>query len=110
MINGSGVKGKTRLDPACSALTAVPLQSQLNCLHSLQFKIMKKLILVLVLAFAGSVFGQNADSWKGVVIDRTTPQQAIALLGKPATDKKAPVIDLYVGRILSPSYKCSTRN
>ncbi len=62
---------------------------------------MKKLLLGVILACAGSVFGQNADSWKGVVIDQTTPQQAIALLGKPATDETGPVGDVYIGRILS---------
>lgn len=64
---------------------------------------MRTLLLGLILTFTGTLFGQNADSWKGVVIDQTTPEQAIALLGKPATDVKEPVIDLWIGRLLSPT-------
>lgn len=49
---------------------------------------------------AGTACAQ-ADRWKGLVIDETTPEQAIALLGKPAKDEKAPVTILEFQRLLS---------
>ena len=61
---------------------------------------MKKLLTLLVLLFAGTCFGQ-ADRWKGLVIDETTPAQAITLLGKPVRDEKAPATVLEFQRLLS---------
>jgi hypothetical protein len=46
---------------------------------------MKTLLLILIFAF--SVFAQSPNSWKGLVLDEATPEKAIAVLGKPKTDK-----------------------
>ena len=62
---------------------------------------MKKISILLVLLFAGTSFGQQADRWKGLVIDETTPEQAIALLGKPASDEKSEVYVLWFQRLLT---------
>jgi len=63
---------------------------------------MKTALIVVILVFAGCVQGQQADQWKGLVLDVTTPEQAIALMGKPAKDETSPIIDLDVGRLLTP--------
>lgn len=49
--------------------------------------IMKNLTPLFVLIFAVSAFAQRPDSWRGVVLDITTPEQAIETLGKPSEDK-----------------------
>lgn len=46
---------------------------------------MKIAIVILLLSFA--VFAQRPDRWRGLVLDLTTPEQAIEILGKPAEDK-----------------------
>lgn len=46
---------------------------------------MKPLLLILILA--SSIFAQSPNSWKGLVLDEATSENAIEVLGKPKTDK-----------------------
>jgi hypothetical protein len=46
---------------------------------------MKFLLLLTVLSI--SVAAQSPDRWKGLVLDESTPENAIAILGKPDADK-----------------------
>ncbi|PYT01088.1 MAG: hypothetical protein DMF63_05350 [Acidobacteria bacterium] len=46
---------------------------------------MKSLLLIIVLAAATGA--QSPDRWKGLVIDESTPENTIAILGKPEADK-----------------------
>lgn len=62
---------------------------------------MKELSILVVLLFAGIGFGQQADRWNGLVIDETTPEQAIALLGRPVSDKKSGFANLWFQRLLT---------
>jgi hypothetical protein len=43
--------------------------------------------LLLLLAFSISATAQSPDRWKGLIIDESTPENAIAILGKPSADK-----------------------
>lgn len=61
---------------------------------------MKTLSVFLVLLFAGHCFAQ-ADRWNGLVIDETTPEQAIALLGKPVSDRQSGFANLWFQRLLT---------
>jgi hypothetical protein len=45
-------------------------------------------LLLCTLLFSFSVFAQSPNSWRGLVLDETTPEKAIEVLGKPKTDKK----------------------
>lgn len=46
---------------------------------------MKSILLtILLLALSGQVFGQEPDQWRGLILDESTPEQAIAKLGKPS--------------------------
>jgi hypothetical protein len=70
---------------------------------------MKKKIITLSAASVLAVFihlctgtvSAQADRWKGLVIDETTPEQAIKILGKPAKDENAPLTVLEFQRLLS---------
>ncbi len=62
---------------------------------------MKKLSIFLVLLLAGIGFGQQHDRWNGLVIGETTPEQAIALLGKPTVDTKSDFSNLWFQRLLT---------
>lgn len=62
---------------------------------------MKKLSILLILFLAGIGFGQEHDRWNGLVIDETTPEQAIALLGKPTSDAKSGYYNLWIQRLLT---------
>ncbi len=62
---------------------------------------MKKLSILLILFLAGIGFGQEHDRWNGLVIDDTTPEQAIALLGKPTDDTTSGFSNLWFGRLLT---------
>ncbi len=44
-------------------------------------------VFLLALLAGKSAFGQSPDSWKGLVIDDTTPDRTIEILGKPKSDK-----------------------
>src|SRR5688572_3185887 len=46
---------------------------------------MKYLLLLAVVSI--SVVAQSPDRWKGLVIDESTPENAISILGKPDSDK-----------------------
>jgi len=48
---------------------------------------MKKLLPLIILLFELSVFAQQPDRWKGLVLDESPPQQVLDLLGMPKTDK-----------------------
>lgn len=49
---------------------------------------MKKLLLpLLILIFALVSYAQKPNEWKGLVLDQSTPDKAIEILGKPKTDK-----------------------
>ncbi|MDQ3220948.1 MAG: hypothetical protein M3Q26_09435, partial [Acidobacteriota bacterium] len=48
---------------------------------------MKKLLSLFILMFAVSAFGQKPDRWKGFVLNETSPQQVLEVLGTPKTDK-----------------------
>lgn len=48
-------------------------------------KLLPLFILIFVLSF--TVFSQNPDSWRGLVLDEATPEKAAEILGKPKTDK-----------------------
>ena len=66
------------------------------------------MIFVLLLASIG--FGQQHDRWNGLVIDETTPEQAIAKLGKPTADRKSEYVNLEFQRLLTndtrkPNYR-----
>lgn len=61
---------------------------------------MKKLSILLILLLAGIAFGQQPDRWNGLVIDETTPEQAIALLGKPTSDQKSGYSEVELYRLL----------
>lgn len=43
--------------------------------------------LLLLLLLSCPVFSQSSDRWKGLIIDESTPENAIAILGKPNADK-----------------------
>ena len=62
---------------------------------------MKRLSIIFVLLLAGISYGQQHDRWNGLVIDETTPEQAIALLGKPTADRKSEFGTLYFDRSLT---------
>lgn len=62
---------------------------------------MKRLSLLIILLIAGIGFGQQADRWNGLVIDETTPEQAIALLGKPVSDRMEGFANLWFQRLLT---------
>jgi len=48
---------------------------------------MKKLLPLYIFLFAVSIIAQQPDRWRGLVIDESKPENAIAILGKPKTDK-----------------------
>src|SRR4051794_39081745 len=49
---------------------------------------MKTLLLPLFLfLFAIAVIAQQPDRWRGLILDEATPEQAIAVLGQPKSDK-----------------------
>lgn len=51
-------------------------------------KLLKYATVFLLAILAGeSAFGQSLDSWKGLVINESTPDRAIEILGKPKSDK-----------------------
>lgn len=54
-----------------------------------------------LLLLALSAFGQEPDRWKGLIIDETSPQQAVALLGKPTTDRTSKYSNMWIQRLLS---------
>ncbi len=62
---------------------------------------MKKLSILLILLLVGIGFGQQHDRWNGLVIDETTPEQAIAKLGKPKADMKGEYANLWFARSLT---------
>ena len=62
---------------------------------------MKKLSMIFVLLLAGVGFGQQHDRWNGLVIDETTPEQAIAKFGKPNADTKGEYANLWFARSLT---------
>ena len=62
---------------------------------------MKKLSILLVLLLAGIAFGQQQDRWNSLVIDETTPEQAITLLGKPKSEIKSNYVNADFYRLLS---------
>ena len=57
--------------------------------------------MLLVLLIVGTGFGQQPDRWNGLVIDETTPEQAVALLGKPVADGKSGFANLWFQRLLT---------
>lgn len=62
---------------------------------------MKKLSILFILLLAGISYGQQHDRWNGLVIDETTPEQAIAKLGKPKADTKGEYANLWFERSLT---------
>ncbi|CAN5529202.1 hypothetical protein BH18ACI3_BH18ACI3_20210 [soil metagenome] len=42
------------------------------------------LLTILLLTLSGQSFGQEPDRWRGLILDESTPEQAIAKLGKPS--------------------------
>lgn len=50
---------------------------------------MKKttLLLSFLLLFTAQAFAQQPDRWRGLIIDETTPEQAIEILGEPESDR-----------------------
>jgi len=48
---------------------------------------MKRLLPLFLLAFAAPIFAQQPDRWKGLIIDQSSPDDAITALGKPDADK-----------------------
>lgn len=42
---------------------------------------------IFLLFLCGRIFSQTADGWRGLVIDESTPEQAITALGQPKSDK-----------------------
>lgn len=44
-------------------------------------------VLFLILVFSFSIFAQSPDSWRGLMLDEATPENAIATLGAPTLDK-----------------------
>jgi len=44
-------------------------------------------ITICLLFLCGSIFSQTPDGWRGLVIDESTPEQAITALGQPKSDK-----------------------
>ncbi|MBP6004321.1 MAG: hypothetical protein KA746_12880 [Pyrinomonadaceae bacterium] len=62
---------------------------------------MKKLSMIFVLLLASIGFGQQHDRWNGLVIDETTPEQAIAKFGKPNADTKGEYANLWFARSLT---------
>lgn len=55
----------------------------------------------MILLIAETGFGQQPDRWNGLVIDETTPEQAISLLGKPVSDGKSGFANLWFQRLLT---------
>src|SRR5262245_6083937 len=43
--------------------------------------------LLLIFLFSTLAFAQQPDRWRGLIIDQSTPEDAITALGKPKTDK-----------------------
>ena len=62
---------------------------------------MKKLLPLFILIFATTGFGQQADRWRGLVIDEASPEQAIGIFGKPKKDSN--------DRLLAIHYKWVTK-
>ncbi len=62
---------------------------------------MKRLSIIFVLLLAGISYGQQHDRWNGLIIDETTPEQAIAILGKPKADMKGEYASLWFERSLT---------
>jgi hypothetical protein len=50
---------------------------------------MKSLLPLVLLFSAFATFGQEPDRWHGLVLDEATPEQAIAKLGKPQSEKSS---------------------
>ena len=48
---------------------------------------MNKLLPLILLILAAAAFAQQPDRWRGLIIDETTPEQALKILGEPKTDK-----------------------
>lgn len=48
---------------------------------------MKKLLPLFILIFALSIYSQKPNEWRSLVLDESSPEKAIEVLGKPKTDK-----------------------
>lgn len=51
--------------------------------------------------FASAAAAQQADKWLGLKINETTPEQAIAILGRPTTDSNAGFATIWIDRLLT---------
>lgn len=71
---------------------------------------MKQLLTIalLALSFAGSALAQQADRWKGLILDESTPEQAIETLGKAKSD--TPKFDKYVKYLVKNEPKTNIRS
>ena len=58
---------------------------------------MKNLIAFSVLLASASLLAQTPDSWRGMTLDQTTPEEAIEILGKPDKSKDRQKFHTVVG-------------
>ncbi|MEO8649379.1 MAG: hypothetical protein ABI539_09460 [Acidobacteriota bacterium] len=48
---------------------------------------MKKFLPLFLLAVVAPIFAQQPDRWHGLIVDQSSPDDAIATLGTPDSDK-----------------------
>jgi hypothetical protein len=59
---------------------------------------MMKIILLVFCLTAVATFGQEPDQWRGLVLDKATPDQAKQILGKPKSEKTSDKVYKYMTR------------
>jgi hypothetical protein len=61
---------------------------------------MKTALLFIIFVLSAATFGQEPDQWRGLVLDKATPEQAKQLLGAPKSEKTSDKMMAYRNKSL----------